>query len=312
MDEKSLLLASTVFFVILIALAFVFSDNFVLSTNLLIIGIIVMILPFYVFKFFHFKKIKAYEAQFPNFLRDLAESQRAGLTIVQAINMAAKSEYGSLSKEIKKINNQISWNIPLETVLKNFIKRMRTSRVITRSLLIIDQANKSGGNVEDTMDSLANNIEMIKDVQEEKATLLNQQVILMYAIFFIFLGISMALIKFLIPLIQSQAQTQSLGFGLAQFNANPCAQCTGSDEFVCTGCKIFSGVSAAFNFGSEAEAASYYRALFFTMVIVQGIFTGLIAGQIGSDSVVAGVKHSLIMVLSGFFTFIIAVHLAVI
>ena len=36
------------------------------------------------------------------------------------------------------------------------------------------------------------------------------------------------------------------------------------------------------------------------MVVIQGIFAGLVAGQIGENSIVAGLKHSLIMTLSGF------------
>ena len=36
------------------------------------------------------------------------------------------------------------------------------------------------------------------------------------------------------------------------------------------------------------------------MVLVQGIFSGLVSGQIGEDSVVAGFKHSVIMTTAGF------------
>ena len=44
----------------------------------------------------------------------------------------------------------------------------------------------------------------------------------------------------------------------------------------------------------------YYNALFISMIIIQGIFTGLVAGQIGEGSAVAGLKHSVIMTCSGF------------
>ncbi|MBR9682467.1 MAG: hypothetical protein GOV02_02225, partial [Candidatus Aenigmarchaeota archaeon] len=42
------------------------------------------------------------------------------------------------------------------------------------------------------------------------------------------------------------------------------------------------------------------NALFISMIVVQGIFTGLVAGQIGEGSAIAGVKHSVIMTASGF------------
>lgn len=314
MEQRKLIIISGSAFVALLVLSFVFSGNFVISTNLLLVSVLVLVVPIYLNRFVEFKKIKDYEKNFPNFLRDLAESQRAGLSLLQAIQSASRSDYGSLTGEIKKINNQLSWNIPLERVIGNMMNRMKSSKTITRSLMIIMQANKSGGNVEDTMESLASNIELIKDVQEEKSTLLSQQVIMMYAIFFIFVGISIALIKFLIPMLEAQGSAEgSSAFGFANFQANPCNPCENSNDIAnCFGCRIFSVTSAAFGFGDFTQAAAYYRSLFFTMILIQAFFTGLIAGQIGSDSVIAGIKHSMVMLIVGFFTFILVIRLGII
>ena len=60
-------------------------------------------------------------------------------------------------------------------------------------------------------------------------------------------------------------------------------------------------------FGAASEGLGcYYIAMFFSVVMVQGIFTGLIAGQLGENSAIAGVKHSIIMVFVavGIFFFI--------
>lgn len=311
--DKKIFFASFVCFAIILVIAF-FSGSVAIGTNLLFAGVIILTAPFSIYKYFEFKRIKEYERLFPNFLRDVSESQRAGLTFIQALKVASKSDYGILSKEIRKMDNQISWNITLDKVLKSFAKRLSKSNVIVRSLMIIDQANKSGGNIEDTMDSLANNIELLRDVEEEKKTLLNQQVMMMYAIFFMFLGITIALLKFLVPLIQ----TQTVGGVPGQtsffegFGANPCKPCVASIDPACLGCGAMFVVSDSFAFGSVDDPASYYRALFFVMIIIQGFFTGLIAGQIGSDSVTAGVKHSLIFLVSGFSVFLVLVNLGIV
>jgi len=304
--NKLILLVSVLIFVALVFLSFFLSENKAISANLIFIGILILTLPYSVYRFFQFKRIRAYERELPNFLRDLAEAQRAGLTIIQAIKASAKSEYGVLTNEIRKMEKQLSWNIPLEKVIKNFGERMSDSRLITRSLMIIDQANKSGGNIEDTMESLAHNIESLKDVQEEKSTMLNQQVVMMYAIFFIFLGITIALIKFLIPLLQTQGLATG-GLGIESFNANPCAPCINSNDPACFGCHSFFAVSTSMDFGQPEEPSSYYKALFFLMILIQGFFSGLIAGQIGSDSISAGIKHSLIMLFAGFAIYIVTI-----
>lgn len=308
MAQKKILLISVAVAVVLVAVSFILNIA-VVSINLILIASIIAIAPYSIYRFIEFRRIRAYETEFPNFLRDLAESQRAGLSIIQAIKTAVKSEYGYLTKEIVKMDNQLSWNVPMETVLNDFSKRMEGSKLITRSVMIIHQANKSGGNVEDTMNSLAENIESLKDVQKEKSLLLNQQVIMMYAIFFIFLGISIALIKFLVPLLETQGlSTGFAGIGFSQFGANPCQPCISSSTSACMGCHAFFSVASSFDFGTPDDAAAYYRSLFFIMIMVQGFFSGLIAGQIGSDSVIAGIKHSIIMLIVGFSVFMISVN----
>ena len=304
-DKGKLVLLGSIGVFIALVLAAAATGSVALIVDMLFLGMLVLIVPYSLYKFVHLKKIRSYENEFPNFLRDVAEGQRAGLSLVQAMQSVSKSDYGPLSKEVRKMVNQLSWNVPMEKVLKNFGERVADSKIVTRSLLIIDQANKSGGNIEDTMDSLAANIESIKEVQQEKSVLLNQQVVMMYAIFFIFLGITIALIKFLIPLLQTQAQTG--GFGVQGFNPNPCTACVGSGDPACIGCNTFSTITVAFDLGNPADVSSYYKSLFLAMILIQGFFSGLIAGQIGSDSVTVGIKHSMIMLLSGFIIFLVVV-----
>jgi len=292
-----------IFVVILIATAFI---GITLFVNTFLSGTILIVIGYSVYRFMEFRKIQAYESQFPNFLRDLAQTQHAGLSLLQAFKAVAKSDYGLLSDEIRKINNQLSWNIPLEKVLENFRKRMRKSRLITHSVIVIEQANKSGAKIEDILDSLATNIEDITSVQKERKLLMGQQVTFMYAIFFIFLAISIALIKFLIPMLEVSAVSGAqAGLTLiGQTNANPCSVCINNKDITCSGCAAFFYISSVFGFGDPSMPASYYKALFFTMVMIQGFFSGLIAGQIGSDSVIAGVKHSLIMDVAGLIIFL--------
>ncbi len=303
-SEVKVIVVPFIVFLIFIAMAISIPDA-ALSTNLIFIGIAIMFGPYSAYKFLEQKRTREYERDFPAFLRDLAESQRAGLSVLQALQLASKSDYGVLTGEIRKMNNKLSWNVPLEDVLESFIKKMHKSSIIVRSMMVIEQANKSGGNVEDTMDSLAGNIEMIRDVQEEKKTLLNQQVFMMYAIFFIFVGISVALVKFLVPLSQNQV-ADSFGF-MKGFGGSPCGECVHSASPDCSSCNAFFSVSTAFGFGEKSDPGAYYKAMFFVMILVQGVFSGLIAGQISNDSVSAGVKHSFLMLSIGISVFLILI-----
>lgn len=310
MEERGVLIISFIIFIALLVAA-LFVNNIALASDLAFISIMALLLPFSMVKFIRYRKFKAYEKVFPVFLRDLAESIYAGTTLSQSVQIAAKNDYGSFTQEVERVANQLSWNIPLEKVMDSFAVKMRPSKIIVRSISIIKQAEKSGGDVAEAMGSLAENISSLRDVQEEKSVLLNQQMFIIYAIFFIFLGISLAILRFLIPLFETQ--TNVGGFIVQGFNENPCQICfEGSSDPGCFGCFTMATISSAFGFGSPDQTASYYRALFFSMIMIQGFFSGLIAGQITSDSIVAGIKHSLVMLVFGAFVFILTIKLGVV
>src|SRR3989338_9166759 len=118
--ERKILIGSSLAFVILIVLAVMLQSDFVLSSNLVLLAIIAITVPFSAYRFLDYRRIREYEKEFPAFLRDLAESQRAGLSLIQSIHIAAKSDYGSLTKEIKKLDDQLSWNVSLDKALRSF------------------------------------------------------------------------------------------------------------------------------------------------------------------------------------------------
>jgi hypothetical protein len=131
----------------------------------------------------------------------------------------------------------------------------------------------------------------------------------MYAIFYIFLGISLALISFLLkfPEIPGAEQLEVLPIG-----RSPCEGCINSQAGICFVCNIFFHLCKSFEFGIASSPRCYYNAMFMLMIIIQGIFSGLIAGLVGSNSIIAGVKHSLIMSISGFIVFLIVSQLGII
>ena len=116
---------------------------------------------------------------------------------------------------------------------------------------------------------------------------------IMYAIYFIFIGIVIGLSTVLIPLMNMDVETGGTG-SIISFK-DPCDGC--NEGLYCINCSVFSFFCEMF----AIETSCYYYALFMMMAIVQGIFSGLVAGQIGEGSVIAGIKHSMIMTFSGFF-----------
>lgn len=289
---------------LLIGIALFYNDAGLLG-NFVIISMLIGFLPFIIVAYFNHEKIKAIEEQFPIFLRDMAESQKAGTNLPDAFRSATRTDYGKLSKEVKKINDQLSWGIPLQEALNRFSVRMKSSEIITRSARIMNEAY-SGGDIADAMESIAIDVNIIKEVEKERTSSMMQHISIMYIIYFVFIAIVISLSRTLFPMLEMNVGGGLTGGGAIGGFSDPCISCTGGN-IMCVSCSTFTAISLMFSLGAGATA--YYRALFFSMIIIQGIFSGLIAGQISSNSALAGVKHSVILTAVGFGIFMIALRL---
>lgn len=282
--------------VVLIIIGIMLGDPGVLG-NLIFISVFLSSIPYFFYRYSRFLKIKSMEDQFPNFVRDLADSIRSGMSFTEAIGITSKSNFGKLTEEIKKMNNRLSWGTPLLRVLEIFRVEVKDSKMITESLNIIRQSYESGGETASTLESVSNDMILLKEAEAERASVVRQHVMIMYGIFYLFLGVALMIIFIMVPIIDTQPLPAS-GQGISGFGfTNPC------EGILFFPCDYFGGIGAMFS--AKEGIGSYYLAMFFTIVLIQGFFTGLIAGQLGQNSVVAGFKHALLMIFSavGIFMF---------
>lgn len=271
--------------------------------NAIILSTFIIATPILFIRYKKYRELKEMEEKFPAFLRDLIESLRAGLPLHKAIVNASRINYGSLSKEIKKMANQISWGLPLDKVLKQFSQRVKSSKRMSAAIQVILESYLSGGDVITTMDTVADSQLILIDAEKERVALLSQYTIIMYAISLIFIGIVIAVSKLMVPI-----------FGLSQENpefglSNPCDTCSG---FECNVCTLFETTSSGVFKIDPGNISSYYTSLFFYMALIQAIFSGLVAGQISESSIIVGLRHSLILASITFGTFSILVRLGLI
>ena len=131
------------------------------------------------------KRIFKIDRIFPDFVRDLAESRRAGMTFTKSILFASKGNYGILTPEIQKISQQVSWGSSVSDALLAFSKRVRT-KAIRRTILLIIEASKSGGNVADVLDVAAKDAREIKMLEAERKNNMASYVVVVYVGMFVF------------------------------------------------------------------------------------------------------------------------------
>lgn len=235
-------------------------------------SLLLVVAPILYVKYTQYKAQKAMEQKFPEFLRDVVEGTRAGMSLPQAIQNTETGSYGPLDERIEKMNAQLDWGIPFGQVLRTFGEETG-SDVILRSVDTIIQAYQSGGNIQDVLESVGDNIRTLRQLKEERESQLYGEMITGYVVFFIFIGILVALTGYLLPSLAS-AQS-SLGS---------------------------SGGFSAFGGGSAnlQENITLYESWFQRLVFIQAIFSGLIIGKLSEGELKAGFKHMGILFAIGY------------
>lgn len=298
-----ILLVSVSVSAFLFSLVVISADPGVLG-NVVILSTFIIAVPQLLFRYERYRTLKEMETRFPSFLRDMVESIRSGMPFHQSIVIASNVDYGKLSKEIKKMANQISWGIPFNKVIDQFADRVKESKRLNTALKTIKEAYISGGDVISTLESVADTAIILDEAEKERKSLLSQYVVLMYGISFLFLGIVAGINRLMVPIFQVSmfaGGTEEMGI------INPCDQAVGFGRSICDVLQLSCGV-----FGIDVtNIGCYYTSLFFAMSMIVAACSGIVAGQISENSVIAGVKHSIILSAITFGAFSILVRLGI-
>jgi archaeal flagellar protein FlaJ len=255
---------------------------------ILILAITVAWMQFWFEFFVKDKKRKELEDKFVEFVRNLVNSVKSGMPVPVAIRHVSTEDYGSLSPYVTKLANQVEWGFPLHKALWNFAISTKNN-VIKRSMMTVIEAERSGGHIEDVLDSVTRSVMEIKKLREERRAMMYGQIVQSYIIFFVFLGVMIIIQDSLIPYL-ALMQTGSLqelsksGISIIRGNVQDMVKVIAIDF-----------TSPGGFFGSLGQWLISMQGIFFMLAIIQGFFAGLSIGKLAEDRISSGLKHSLIL-----------------
>jgi flagellar protein FlaJ len=102
-----------------------------------------------------------------NFLRDLVENRKTGLSPEKSIQSLAERDYGKFSKHLKFMSTEISWGIPLRKIFEDFKERVKNWICLVNLYLLIDTI-EIGGGTEESLETLAEFAEDTRELEEER------------------------------------------------------------------------------------------------------------------------------------------------
>ena len=230
--------------------------------NVMVLGFLVMLGLPAVVEFFNFRWAQQADRNIARFLKDVAEAVRSGLTLPRALEEASQRDYGPLSKELEKVMAKFimgtSWEESVMSLYRN-VKRPSVLRLCT----ILVEANQAGGRMVDVLDSSVDLFTSLEEYKEEQYTSMRPYLLTIYMSSAVFLIIAFVVLhQFLIPLF------------------------TASES---------EGVKKAGLLVSVLDI-SYYASILFWGSFIEAFFGGLIAGKIVDRNLLAGLRHSVILV----------------
>jgi len=238
------------------------------SLDFMVAGLLVFIGPFGVYENHRYNKIRSLEEKLPEFLRDVAESGKFGMTLAVSIRSAAKGRYGDLTPEIRRMAAQIGWGISATEALKLFSERVQTP-LVRRTCGIIIKAANAGGNVADILTLVSTDIKESQLTRAEKELNMKAYMIVIYVAFFVFLATVLILNAVFIPQIQNAGGKSSGAEG-----------------------GISSGATTV-----NAALIPQVRFIYMASALVHGLGDGITAGILENGQLGNGLKHSFVMVL---------------
>ena len=240
----------------------------------LIIAMLIVILPYALFFELWRRKLRAIESSIPDFLDRLSGINRVGLTLAGAINVLVKANLGLISYEIRRIKRDIEWGASVSEALIRFEERVNTP-AIARTVTLITKASEMTGDIGEVLGIASGDARMSETLKKERLGEMFIYTIIIYMAFFVFIFVVSVLNTNFLVILEELSN-------------------------VSTGSSAAAG--SAFTMAANMEIDVFRRLLYHTC-LVQAIFSGIIAGQMGEGMVRSGIKHMAIMLIAALVIF---------
>ncbi len=216
------------------------------------------------------RRIKEIEARLPDFLRDVAEAGRFGMTLADAVVVASRGRYGKLTPEIRRMAAQIDWGVPAAEAMRLFTERVDTP-LVNRMMSIIIKSNDAGGNVADVLTMVAHDARETMLNQEERKISMSTYMVVTYIAFFVFIATIMILNTTFLPrMVEAGSQVN--------------AEATEIKNMPTT---------------IQTDIIPQVQFIFVAAVVIHAFGDGILAGVLQDGRVTNGMRHSFIMLLIG-------------
>ena len=230
----------------------------------LVIALLIVLIPYAIFYEIWAHKVRGIQSMIPDFLERMAGINRVGLTVAQAIGIMVNTNLGLLSYEIRRIKRDMDWGVNFSEALIRFEQRVSTP-AIARTVTLITKASEMSGEIGEVLAIAASDAKMSETLKKERLSEMFIYTAIVYLSFFVFL--------FVVAILATQFLPVLAHIGV-------------------TGVETAGPLS-----GLGSVPVKAFDRLLYHACLMQALFSGLIAGQMGEASLSSGIKHSCVMLV---------------
>ncbi len=223
-------------------------------------------IPYSIFYEIRTARLRKVESLMPDFLRQMASLNEAGMNAIEAIRVLSSANLGILTKEVVKIRRDVEWGKLITDAFKKFEQRVGSaliSKVISMLVKALETSYNIRGALTTSADSAYLEVESWKRLRREMLI----YVMLVYISYGVFLFTVVVMVNNFIGVLAGIESS-----------------------------KIPQGALSI-------PDLDYLNRIFFHTALIGGFFSGLVAGLMGEGDVRSGLKHSAILLLITLFVF---------
>ena len=203
-------------------------------------------------------------SRFPDTLNILSSANQMGIRLVDALDLVSRWSEGTLADELRKVRNDITWNHDVEGALLSFADRLRVPQV-TRTMKLIAKGSRSSSDLSEIISIAAEDTRNRYQIEQNRRQEMAAYTAIVGIGFLVYLAVIVLLdTSYLQPIGQMATDAQSSG---------------GGDLLTVTSVPV-----------------DQYRTIFFHSAIIQGAGSGLLAGKLAENDILAGLKYSIVLV----------------
>ncbi|MEF8831592.1 MAG: type II secretion system F family protein, partial [Halobacteriales archaeon] len=240
------------------------------TTGLVVAPLVVVAAPLSLLYELRRRRTTHIARRFPDTLNLLASANQMGIPLTEALDLVSRWSDGVIATELRKTHNDVQWSHDVQSALLGLGDRLGVPQV-ERTAKLLATGTYSTSDLSTVLSVAAEDTRTRYELERSRREEMQVYVLIVGIGFFVYLGVVVLLdLNYLTPVAQLSEQAASVEAATA--NAAPAMAVT-------------------------EVPVSRYRTLFFHSALIQAAGSGLLAGKLAENDLLAGLKYAVALVV---------------